>query len=49
MNDLLLTVSSAFELLSSFWVMMTSNLIFSILIALILLPKILKLFRKILG
>lgn len=49
MNDLLATVSTAFSLLSSFWVLMTSNLIFSIIIALLILPKLLKIFRKILG
>lgn len=49
MNDLLASVSTGFELLTAFWRLMTGNLIFSIIMSLILFPKILKLFRKILG
>lgn len=47
MNDLMAATDTGFELLVEFWDLMTSNIVFSILMILILLPKFFKLFQRI--
>lgn len=47
MNDLIQATDCGFDLFIQLWQFCTSNIIFSIVLLLILLPKFFKLFQKI--